>query len=477
MPGWLSSALEYIPEWLGFQMRTSEQPGCIVAIAQRGRVVFERAWGTADLATGEPLTPRHRFRVASHSKSFTAAGVLKLREQGKLKLDDPVGLFVDGLHRIVARTTIAQLLSHSAGLLRDGRDAGQFVDRRPFLSADELTAALKDAPVIEPNTRFKYSNIGYGLLGKVIAAVSGESYASWIRREIVEAAGLEETAADMPLPDGIPFARGHTGRLVLGRRLTIPGDFPTDAIGPAGGFVSTAADLVRYFAQLSPKTRRSVLSAASRREMVRSQWRDPHSSLERYYGLGTVSGTADGWDWFGHSGGLQGYVSQTRVFPAQDLTVSVLTNAIDGLAGPWLDGVTHVLQRFARHGAPSRQVEDWTGRWWSLWGAVDLVPMGDKVFVAVPGTCAPFANASELAITGRSEGRIALAGGYGSHGEPVRCVRRKSGKIAELWLSATKLVQEDELAAEMTARYDSTARRARPRRRSKAAPKQKAIMS
>jgi CubicO group peptidase (beta-lactamase class C family) len=453
MPAWLSSALDYIPEWLEFQMRASERPGCVAAIAHRGRVVLERAWGRADLATGEPLTPRHRFRIASHSKSFTAAGILKLREQGRLKLDDAVGQFVDGLHPIVARTTIAQLLSHSAGLIRDGDDAGQFLDRRPFLCDDELTTALQDAPVIEPNTRFKYSNLGYGLLGKVIEGIAGESYASWIRREIVKAVGLEETEPDMPLADGTPFARGHTGRLVLGRRLTIPGDFTTNALGPAGGFVSTAADLVRYFAQLSPKARKSVLSAASRREMVRSQWRDPHSSLERYYGLGTISGTTNGWDWFGHSGGLQGYISQTRVFPAQDLSVSVLTNAVDGWAGPWVDGVTEILQSFARHGAPSRQVKDWTGRWWSLWGAADLVPMGDKVLVAVPGAWAPFADASELEIIGKDKGRIALAGGYGSHGEPVRCVRKKSGRIGELWLAATKLVPEEELAAEMEARY------------------------
>ena len=473
MPAWLRSALDYVPDWLAFQMRASERPGCVIAISHRNRVVLERAFGHADLATGEPLTPRHRFRIASHSKSFTAAGILKLREQGKLKLDDPVGQFVDKLHRRVARSTIAQLLSHSAGLIRDGSDAGQFTERRPFFSADELRADLRSAPVIEPNTRFKYSNHGYGLLGLAIEAITGQAYAAWIRREIVEAAGLKETQPDMPLADGVPFARGHTGRLVLGRRLTIPGDFSTNAVAPAGGFVSTAADLARYFAQLSPEASKSVLSVASRREMVRRLWREPHTDLERYYGLGTISGTANGWDWFGHSGGLQGYLSQTRVFPAQELTVSVLTNSIDGWAGPWLDGVTHILQSFARRGAPSRQVKGWTGRWWSLWGAVDLVPMGERVLVAVPGAWAPFANASELSITGRSEGRIALAGAYGSHGEPVRCLRRKSGKIAEFWLSATKLVPEDELAAEMTARYDPPAPPAKPRRRSRAGPKQK----
>jgi CubicO group peptidase (beta-lactamase class C family) len=453
MPPWLSSALDYIPEWLAFQMRVSEKPGCVIAVTHRDRMVLERAFGYADLGTGEPMTPRHRFRIASHTKSFTAAGILKLREQGKLKLDDPVGQFVGKLHARVAPATIAQLLSHSAGLIRDGSDAGQFLDRRPFLSTDELMIALHDPPVIEPNTRFKYSNLGYGLLGKVIEAITGEAFGTWIKREIVDAAGLTETEPDMPLADGVPFARGHSGRLVLGRRLTIPGDFTTNAIAPAGGFVSTAADLVRYFAQLSPKASKSVLSAASRREMVRRQWRDPHSNLERYYGLGTISGSADSWDWFGHSGGLQGYISRTCVLPAQDLTISVLTNAVDGWAHPWLDGIIHILQVFARHGAPSRRVKEWTGRWWSLWGAVDLVPVGEKVLVAVPGMWTPFANASELEITGKGEGRIAVAGGYGSHGEPVRCVRRKSGKIAELWLSATRLIPENALAAEMEARY------------------------
>jgi D-alanyl-D-alanine carboxypeptidase len=230
MPAWLKSALDYIPAWLAFQMRVSEQPGCVIAVAHRRRVVLERAFGAADLATGEPLTPRHRFRVASHSKSFTVAGILKLREQGALRLDDPVGQFIGKLHARVARTTIVQLLSHSAGLIRDGSDAGQFTDRRPFLGADELMAALEAAPVIEPNTRFKYSNLGYGLLGQVIEAITGEAYAAWIKREIVDAAGLEETAPDVPLADGVPFARGHTGRLVPGRRLTIPGDFTTNAI-------------------------------------------------------------------------------------------------------------------------------------------------------------------------------------------------------------------------------------------------------
>jgi CubicO group peptidase (beta-lactamase class C family) len=458
MQRWLASALDYIPRWIDFQMRMSQQPGCIVAIAHRGAIVLERAFGSANLTTGEALTPRHRFRVASHSKSFTAAGILKLREQGKLRLDDAAGLYVDGLHAAVARATIAQLLSHSAGLVRDGSDAGQFLDRRPFVSARELKDDLKTPPVIEANTRFKYSNHGYGLLGLIIEAVTGEPYRTWIKRAVVDAAGLEETAPDMPLPPGVPFARGHTGRVLLGRRLIIPGDFATHAIGPAGGFVSTAADLARYFAQLAPTARKSVLSVASRREMVRRQWRNPDSGIERYYGLGTISGSLGGWDWFGHSGGLQGYISRTCMLPKQALTISVLTNAIDGWAHPWVDGAIHILRAYAQNGAPTRKVKDWSGRWWTLWGAVDLLPMGDKVVAAGPGFTNPFIDAGEIEITGRNRGRIALANGYADYGEPVRCVRAKSGKIVAIWLAATKLLPAAKVAREMEARYTKRAK-------------------
>jgi CubicO group peptidase (beta-lactamase class C family) len=464
MHKWLPPALEYIPRWLEFQMRVSQLPGSNLAIACRDKVVLEQAFGVADLDTGAALTPRHRFRVASHTKSFTAAGVMKLREQGRLGLDDPVGRYVEGLNPQVARATIAQLLSHSAGLTRDGSDAGQFLDRRPFVSASELRADLKAAPVVEPNTRFKYSNHGYGLVGLLIEAVTGEPFAAWIKREIIDAAGLEQTHPDMPLPRRVAMASGHTGRLTLGRRLVIPGAYSTEAIAPAGGFISTAHDLALYFGQLSPTAARSILSPSSRREMVRRQWRNPHSSLERYYGLGIACGTLNGWDWFGHSGGLQGYISRTAVVPGQGLSISVLTNAIDGWAGMWVDGVIHILRAFAQNGAPSRRVRDWSGRWWSLWGTVDLVAMGDKVVVAVPGFINPLQDANELEITGRDEGRIALAEGYGSHGEPVRRTRARSGRVEELWLGGSRMVPEKALAEEMQARYGVTGPRPARRR-------------
>jgi CubicO group peptidase (beta-lactamase class C family) len=378
---------------------------------------------------------------------------MKLREQRKLRLDDPVGQYVEGLHPRAAETTIAQILSHSAGLIRDGSAAGQFYDSRPFLSTEELMADLKSHPVIEPNSRFKYSNHGYGLIGLVIEAITREPYRAWIEREIVDAAGLRETQSDMPLAKGTPFARGHTPRLPVGRRLVIPGDNLLNAITPAGGFVSTAADVARFFGQLAPNAKRSVLSAASRREMTRRHWRNPHASIESYYGLGIASGTVAGWDWFGHSGGLHGYISQTWVIPACEMTVCILTNSTDGWAGPWVDGAAGILRAFHARGAPGRRVRDWTGRWWSPWGAFDLVPMGNAVLVGNPHAFNPFLDATEIAVTGRDTGRVSLAGGSGNHGEAVSRTRNKAGKVTEVGFAGGKGRPEKVVAAEMERRY------------------------
>ena len=453
MEDWLGPALDYVPQWIEYQMRESEQPGCVIAVAHQGAVVFERAFGQANIVTRVALTPRHRFRVASHSKTFSAAGVLKLREEGKLSLDDRVGRYVENLHSAIAEATIAQLLSHSAGILRDGTDSGQWQDTRPFLDDAELRADLAAAPTIEANTRFKYSNHGFGLIGLVIEAITGSPYRDWIKRAIIEPAGLDETEPDMPLAADVPASRGHSSKLPLGRRVVIPGDNPTNALAAATGFVSTARDLARFFAQLDPVAERSVLSTASRREMIRPQWRYPHSDLERYYGLGVASGKTAEWEWFGHNGGFQGFISRTAALPGHGLAASLVTNAVDGPATPWLDGVIHILASFAKHGAPTDKVRDWTGRWWTLWGAADLVPLGDKVFVASPSLPNPFTEASEISVSDQDNGHFTDAAGTARYGEPVRRVRRPDGTVGEIWFGGTRLVPEPEAVAKLKARY------------------------
>lgn len=449
MEAWLRAALDYIPGWLAFQLRQSEGAGAVVAVAHRGEVVLEHAAGLADLSTGEAMTPRHRFRIASHSKTFTAAGVMRLREAGRLSLDDAVGRHVKGLHPGVAEVTLGQLLSHSAGVTRDGSTGGQFLEDRPYASRDEVLGDLAGGPTIPSNTRFKYSNHGFALAGMAIEAVTGEPYARWIAREVITPFGLAETTPDVPVPAGAPSARGHTGKWPLGRRAVIPGENPCHAVTPAAGFVSTAGDLVRFLSRLSPEAAESPLSVASRREMARRQWRNPDTGVELWYGLGTISGWSGPWSWFGHSGRFQGYVSRSCVVPEAELAVSVLVNAADGVADFWADGVLQVLRAAQWRGAPVEALRGWQGRWWSIGGALDLLPLGERVVIATPAFWNPMLDASEIEVTGPGEGRITLAPGFGSHGERVRLVRDAAGEPVEFWIGGMRFRREAALRADL----------------------------
>lgn len=453
MEPWLESGLDYVGDWLAFQREHWRQPGVAAAVAYRGEIVFERAFGTADLVTGEALTPRHRMRVASHSKTFTAAGILALVDDRSLRLDDRCGDYVDGLHPSVAAATIAQLLSHSGGIVRDGADSGQFLDRCPYLDRDALLADLAEASPIEAGLRLKYSNHGYGLLGLVIERVTGRSYLDWITERVLSRAGLEETVPDISHLGDAPLASGHSGAMPLGRRVVIPGRNPTRAIAPAGGFVSTAADLARFFAQLDPASSSDLLSVASRREMIRRHWRSEGTILESHYGLGIVSGPPGDWAHFGHSGGFQGFITRTYVVPDEKLAMSVTTNAIDGMAFPWLDGITHILRRFKDDGAPSGDHGLWTGRFWSLWGAVDLVPIGRRVVVSLPALMTPFADASEIDVAGETDGVIAKASSFASFGEPARLLLGADRRVEELRLAGAHLRPQASVMAEMEERY------------------------
>lgn len=458
---WLPPALDYVQDWLAFQVERYRQPGCAVAIAQGPELVAEFAFGHADLKRGERMTPRHRFRIASHSKSFTASAVLLLREQGRLGLDDAVGRYVGGLHKSVAGARIEQLLSHGAGLTRDGADSGQFQDRRPFLDRAEVMADLARQQPLEAGVQLKYSNHGFSLLGMLVEAVTGEPYAEWMQRNVIGPAGLRETVPDMPyLPRSARMAKGHSTEFPFGQRLVVPCDSPANAVAPAGGFVATAADTARFFAQLDPACAQSILSPASRRAMMQRRWRDECSTQEAYYGLGTMMNGPGPKEWFGHTGSLQGFVSRTSRFTASGYTITVLCNAQDGLSWLWVEGIASILAAFQQHGAPAARLKAWRGRWWSPGGCTDVLPIGSRVMLVAPVMNPPFdGTTTEVEVTGKDRGAIRRTSGYNSPGENVRIVRNARGKPVEFWAGGGRLVPRKVMVAEVTARYQGTRRR------------------
>jgi D-alanyl-D-alanine carboxypeptidase len=439
MTRWLDAALDYLPQWLDYQVRETRQPGCAIAVAERGKTVLEAAFGRADVATGERLTPRHLFHVASHSKTFTAAGVMKLVERRALRLDAPVGRYVDGLHPQVAQATLRQLLSHGSGIVRDGVDSAQWQLARPFLTADELRADLRRAPTLRADVRFKYSNHAFGLLGFAIEAATGAAYKQWIHDEVIVPAGLTHTFPDVPVRQRL--CNGHGRRDANGRRLTFGRDLTTHALASATGFVSTAGDLVRFFAHVDPNARKSFLSVASRRAMTRAVRGIPGVPAGREYGLGVIRGGSGASTWFGHSGGFPGYLTRTSMLPKLGVTISILTNSIDGPSQAWMEGAIAIVAAFASRGAPTKAVRGWTGRWRTIWNTCDLVPIGQRVLVANPVLAQPFLGASELTVRG-DVGRISEADGFGSYGEPARLICGRSRRAVALELGGTRYQPE-----------------------------------
>jgi hypothetical protein len=107
-------------------------------------------------------------------------------------------------------------------------------------------------------------------------------------------------------------------------------------------------------------------------------------------------------------------------------------------------------------------VRDWTGRWWTIWGASDLVPAGNRVLVANPQFNNPFMDAAEIEVTGRDIGKLAWAAGYSSHGEPVRRIRDKRGKVSDVWIAGANIKPAKVVAREIARRYKPRTRRPTP---------------
>ena len=197
----LDRAVGYLSSWLAYRCPYAHVTGYAVAISSRGELVLNEAFGYADLQGPVELTPAHIFRVASHSKTFTATALMQLAERGRLRLDDRAASFLPWLSghrdRRMGEITLRQLLSHGAGITRDGSDCDFWQLAKPFPDAGQLRDEVLSATLVtEPNLALKYSNVGYSLLGMVVEEASGLSYSDYVLEHIVHPLGLASTGPD-----------------------------------------------------------------------------------------------------------------------------------------------------------------------------------------------------------------------------------------------------------------------------------------
>lgn len=438
--------LDFMDSWLQFRYLKEDIPGFTVAIAHKGKVIFNKSYGYANLEEKERLTPAHIFRIASHSKTFTATAVMQLAEAGKLKIDDYIVDYLpwlkDHKDKRWQQVTIRQLLSHSAGVIRDGLDSDFWGLRRTFPNAKMLKNEILAADLIlEPNVRMKYSNIGYSILGFLIEAVSGVSYHSYVTDTIVKPLGLKDTG---PEPDELAMkslAVGYSRISTAKVRQPLP-HINTGALAPATGFYSTAEDLCRYFTAHMIGSG-ELLSDVSKREMQRIQWNVPHSENNVSYGLGFEVEQVGDHRMIGHGGGFPGYLTSSAFDPEDGLVVVVLANSLGLRVGAIKKGIISVLD-YLGGDEPKESLLKYEGRFTDLWSTSQIVVKGDTIVSIYPDGWWPFYTTEELQYVDDETLKIHGASGFDSEGEYVRFTFNTSGKIESLRYAGSYLtVSED----------------------------------
>ncbi|MCP3979094.1 MAG: beta-lactamase family protein [bacterium] len=212
-----------------------------VLVAQGGEIVLHHGYGMADRGNCLPVTNETAFWIGSLSKQFVGAAILRLHEQGKLALDDPLGKHVENLPDGKRAITIHQLLTHTSGL--EQRYAADGIADR-----DKAIRALTRKPrSIGRDRSFVYSNDGYNLLAILVATVSGHSFDAYVRSHLFERAGLEHSTTCGERREGLVVAEPGPGATRSGD----PQDWPEDwGFRGATGVITTTGDLYRWYQAL-----------------------------------------------------------------------------------------------------------------------------------------------------------------------------------------------------------------------------------
>lgn len=443
----LDHAVRYIKSWLADRFEQENVPGFVAAVSYNGEILMNEAYGYADLDRQIPMTPGHVFRVASHSKTFTATSIMQLAEEGRLRIDDCVAEYIPWLKQHEdkrwAHVTLRQLLSHGAGVIRDGLDKDYWALARPFPDEDRFVREMKETGLIlDNNTKMKYTNYGYTLLGMVIEAVSGQPYNDYVLDHVVRPLGLTHTfpeyRPELEQPRAEELVTGYARR-DPDNRLPID-HMSTEAMSPATGFCSTSEELCAYFtAQMVGSGK--LLRDESKKEMQKAAWPHltPGQPRNQEYGLGFQLQRYGERQTFGHSGGFPGHITNTKADPKEGLVVTALTNSVDGPAAGIVSGIYRILSYFEEHtpmragavvtGAgtgvakgPDEGAHDWSaleGTYASLWGQLNVVALGDELVTVSGNGWDPVAMVEKLEWVEGQTFKIVETASGASEGELV----------------------------------------------------------
>ena len=294
-----------------------------VLVAQHGEVILNKGYGLADRARGTPFTSDTVFDIASISKQFTAAAVLRLEMQGKLKVEDRLKRFFPEAPPDKAAITLHQLLTHTAGLPETLGPEDEALPRHAFLKRVYATKLLSP-----PGQKFLYSNAGYSLLAAVVEVASGRPFGEFLRDQVFLPAGMHHTGFLPDAQDRPRLAHGYNGDGDWGTSLDHPRapDGPWWGLRGNGGILTTTGDLYLWFKALLGD---AVLSAAERAKYEKPYIRETGAEYPQYAYGWSFSKSPSGHRKLAHVGGNGAFQSDFRRYPEDGAMIAIGSNTDD----------------------------------------------------------------------------------------------------------------------------------------------------
>jgi CubicO group peptidase (beta-lactamase class C family) len=424
--------------WAEGQLRSRGLPGIAVGVVSDQRLVWAKGFGLANVAGNVAMTPQTKFRMASHSKLFTATAIMQLREQGKLHLDDPVSKHLPWFAVSSARQddpsiTIEELLTHSSGLPREAADHWTTYD---FPTRDELKALMPKRQAPFPSeTRWKYSNLAYSVAGLIVEQASGETWADYVTRHIYQPLGMVNSSVDKDVPG---LATGYGRRMPDGSRATMP-FIDARGMAAATGITSTVEDMARFVSAQFRKGATGgdrILNTASLREMHRVRMLE--NNWTRGNGIGFAVSRNQNKLLVGHGGSYPGYITQTLIDLNGKVGVVVLTNAQDGEANTFATQLMNTVgDAVAKAAGTAPEKVKWNPAWSRFAGLYrgrgsdsHVVELNEKLVIINPDA-ANLDNPIQLEPIGDGTFRYVAPVGGGPVGEIVRFVE-ENGQVVRM---------------------------------------------
>lgn len=317
-----------------------QTPGLAVAVARAGEPVWVRGYGYANLEHGVPVGEDTVFRIGSVTKQFTAAAILLLAEEGRLSLDDTVEAYFPDFPR-AEDITIRQLLQHTAGISNYTSRDGFMADTAPLHHDRErmlaYIAAADPLYDFEPGTGWSYSNSGYILLDYIVEDAAGQPLADFLREQIFNPLGLNDTRMDDAAEILARRAQGYDAAEDAPSGFTNTAHLSLSVAAGAGAMRSTARDLALWMQALldgevvTPASLALMLEPARLNDgsLASSALENPPAALAGMdYGLGIMTGERDGRRFIGHGGSINGFNASLIQYPDEATTIVLLVNTI-----------------------------------------------------------------------------------------------------------------------------------------------------